>query len=104
MPAADLSFYTNMAMGDPYWDFSSQELPALLDERRRRLAELESSADLLLQLEKELKSARNIAPLSSAQSETESRKGGRNGKNRRGIRNACLQRPHNARTAAVGDL
>lgn len=29
MPAADLSFYTNMAMGENYWDFISQELPAL---------------------------------------------------------------------------
>ena len=29
MPAADLSFYTNMAMGDRYWDFISKELPAL---------------------------------------------------------------------------
>ena len=29
MPAADLSFYTNMAMGEAYWDFISQELPAL---------------------------------------------------------------------------
>ena len=29
MPAADLSFYTNMAMGERYWDFISQELPAL---------------------------------------------------------------------------
>ncbi len=29
MPAADLSFYTNMAMGDRYWDFISAELPAL---------------------------------------------------------------------------
>ncbi len=29
MPAADLSFYSNMAMGEPYWDFISGELPAL---------------------------------------------------------------------------
>ena len=29
MPAADLSFYTNMAMGEAYWDYISRELPAL---------------------------------------------------------------------------
>ena len=29
MPAADLSFYTNMVKGDRYWDFISSELPAL---------------------------------------------------------------------------
>ncbi len=29
MPAADLSFYTNMALGERYWDFISGELPAL---------------------------------------------------------------------------
>ena len=29
MPAADLSFYTNMAYGERYWDFISSELPAL---------------------------------------------------------------------------
>ena len=29
MPAADLSFYSNMVMGEKYWDFISRELPAL---------------------------------------------------------------------------
>ena len=29
MPAADLSFYTNQAMGEAYWDFISDELPRL---------------------------------------------------------------------------
>ena len=29
MPAADLSFYSNMVKGERYWDFISSELPAL---------------------------------------------------------------------------
>ena len=37
------------------------ELPALLEERRERLKEIESSADLLLQLEKDLDRARKAA-------------------------------------------